>query len=1154
MNNARYMRATVAAWLVAVSALAADPLVVEFSLVNLGVQPATNRSVIITPIILEPGPGQVAVYDRVLRNTGLSGKFYLTNLMVGMYRVTVQTPPDTTTYAIAVTTNDVGRVSADKMLVAMPTAVVRPQDYPYSAQASDRRYAPASVSTTATGWKLVEPEYAGGTNTFAPVYQLTQGNGIVVNPVTTAVGSGLYTVKTQWMELDREIVVWTNAAGDLITRSPHDEVDDIYVFTSQAGATNFDATTGWPGWGIGWQGLTNSGVLAAKWSWTTNYVLQGWGLNGQVPEDGAVLAWGAGLDYTTNGGVWTVYATNIPARSLGTSNAPSAGKVLTVDAGTNLYWGEGGGGSVNAENIVWPFEPPEPLDWNFTSITNVSSLALNELVSSSIILRGGGVIALEGLMYASNGIVSSEDISIESPAQFKGNGGGLTNLNASALSDGTVPLARLSGITSNQIADSTLGTNKLDANAYALLTKTGGGSGTATNLAPGLNATNLTLVKGTNTLAGTDTGWSFTGTLAGDGSGLANVPVPRNATLTNVTLVQDGGAGAAKIIVTNRTAIGGGAADQTAIWFTPSSKFSEMIFSQDSPRVHSGIMFWPNHYSDIPELIFTCSPGSLCYYYDYIQWGQPSHLGPTYEYWKSSMYSGWIDRQSGETNFWMWPGATWQFEARVRTNTGPNDVVFAGSRDLVSGGGKRPTMMFRPTSTNGSGAWIFMDDFNAHWQSDLFQAVTPWGTNWHKIFRDNTYTERLRITAGPDGGLSFNGRFIVNGKEGVTGNLSTRSGDRLTVTSGVVSGISKATPLTYQNANATAALDMAGEAFQLYSVSAAATTLSLKNQNDMTYNERQFLFRTLGLDWSPTFPDWVWTEPCPEQLTNGQMLLLTVKSFGNSPGHAIATPLVLADKGYVIDPDATNYCAFVGITNKTYQVAINQLMVDAKAHGWWTNCDLIYPMLGETLDAARWNLKATNAYPITWNGATMTTTGVLFNGSSDYGNTGFKLTNSVLNIYTNNLHLFAYVEQIGTNANVQAAMGIEVGGSYTRLACDANPTNWTAAFNTTDVKDCPQVDAMSEPRGPVLGNITPSDGKVRLTFAGRTGTGTENVNRWTDNQVIVVGAESFGGGAARYLKGVLAGATVGAGIPTNNVAQFIADWDAFNAIVGRKVP
>lgn len=789
MNNARYMRATVAAWLVAVSALAADPLVVEFSLVNLGVQPATNRSVIITPIILEPGPGQVAVYDRVLRNTGLSGKFYLTNLMVGMYRVTVQTPPDTTTYAIAVTTNDVGRVSADKMLVAMPTAVVRPQDYPYSAQASDRRYAPASVSTTATGWKLVEPEYAGGTNTFAPVYQLTQGNGIVVNPVTTAVGSGLYTVKTQWMELDREIVVWTNAAGDLITRSPHDEVDDIYVFTSQAGATNFDATTGWPGWGIGWQGLTNSGVLAAKWSWTTNYTFGGWGVNGQTPTDGAVLAFGDGLDYTTNGAIWTIFATNIPARSLGTSNAPAAGKVLTVDAGTNLYWGEGGGGSVNAENIVWPFEPLAPLDWNFTSITNVSSLALNELVSSSIILRGGGFIFLEGLMYASNGIVSSEDISIESPAQFKGNGGGLTNLNASALSDGTVPLARLSGITSNQIADSTLGTNKLDANAYALLTKTGGGSGTATNLAPGLNATNLTLVKGTNTLAGTDTGWSFTGKLAGDGSGLSNVPIPPNSILTNATLVQYGSfAGASSILVTNGMVQEQANSNQTVLYFSPSPSnyISRITFRQQSPAYSAGLLFWPNKTAGKPDLMFF-NEGTMTFD-GVLRWGDVGH-SLNYETWQYMRNGGWIDRQSGTTNFLLWPGPVWQFESRLRTNTGPNDIVWAGSVAPVATSYKKPSMMFRPTSTNGSAAWIFVDDFDANTQSTVSGVDTLWGKNNHTIYTDNTYTERLRITAGPDGGLSFNGRFIVNGKEGLTTNVLAGE-TRLDITNGVIVGAS----------------------------------------------------------------------------------------------------------------------------------------------------------------------------------------------------------------------------------------------------------------------------------------------------------------------------------------------------------------------------
>ena len=652
----------------------------------------------------------------------------------------------------------------------------------------------------------MEPEYAGGgTNTFAPVYQLSAGADIIVTPLTNVAGGGLYTVNTQWMELDREIVVWTNAAKDVITRSPLDEIDDIYVLTSKTGTTNFDATTTGPGFGSGWQALNIGGTQAARWMWTTNYVLQGWGLNGQVPEDGAVLAWGTGLDYTTNGGVWTVYATNIPARSLGTSNAPAAGKVLTVDAGTNLYWTDlGSASSVNLSNIVW--ESLE-VDANFASITNLDFLNVGLVECASIVATNyielDSVVRISGLVFATNGIV------LGAGATVTGDGSGLTNLPADQLT-GTVPLDRLSGIESNQIADSTLGTNKLDANAYALLMQTGGGSGTATNLAPDLNATNLTLVKGTNTLAGTDTGWSYTGTLAGDGSGLANVPVPRNAILTNVTLFQDGGApDSSKIIVTNRT-FAGATTNQTTLWFTPSQSdaSSFIMFSQDSPRRHAEIHFWPNHSPGLPELIFNCQPGSLGYYYDYIQWGQPSHLGPTYEYWKSSMYSGWIDRQSGETNFWMWPGATWAFEARVRTNTGPNDVVFAGSRDLVSGGAfKRPTMMFRPTSTNGSGAWIFMDDFDTKLQSGLFQAVTPWGTNWHKIFRDNTYTERLRITAGPDGGLSFNGRFIVNGKEGLTTNVLAGE-TRLDITNGVIVGVTlnellELTPRTITNSTDT---------------------------------------------------------------------------------------------------------------------------------------------------------------------------------------------------------------------------------------------------------------------------------------------------------------------------------------------------------------
>ena len=62
---------------------------------------------------------------------------------------------------------------------------------------------------------------------------------------------------------------------------------------------------------------------------------------------------------------------------------------------------------------------------------------------------------------------------------YTGNGASITNLNADELRSGTVPLARLSGITASQVADATLTTNKVDATFHALLGG-GGGSGDVT--------------------------------------------------------------------------------------------------------------------------------------------------------------------------------------------------------------------------------------------------------------------------------------------------------------------------------------------------------------------------------------------------------------------------------------------------------------------------------------------------------------------------------------------------------------------------------------------------------------------------------------------------------------------------------------------------
>ena len=82
---------------------------------------------------------------------------------------------------------------------------------------------------------------------------------------------------------------------------------------------------------------------------------------------------------------------------------------------------------------------------------------------------------------------------------------------------------------------------------------------------------------------------------------------------------------------------------------------------------------------------------------------------------------------------------------------------------------------------------------------------TLWGKNNHTIYKDNTYTERLRITAGPDGGLSFKGKFIVNGKEGLTTNVLAGE-TRLDITNGVIVGVTlnevlQLTPRTITNSN-----------------------------------------------------------------------------------------------------------------------------------------------------------------------------------------------------------------------------------------------------------------------------------------------------------------------------------------------------------------
>lgn len=97
------------------------------------------------------------------------------------------------------------------------------------------------------------------------------------------------------------------------------------------------------------------------------------------------------------------------------------------------------------------------------------------------------------------------------------------------------------------------------------------------------------------------------------------------------------------------------------------------------------------------------------------------------------------------------------------------------------------------------------------------------------------------------------------------------------------------------------------------------------------------------------------------------------------------------------DPDAAAYFTAAGITDTTEKDAANQLVLDLKGTGstpnstdLWTDAAAFYPISPTSLSAAAYNLRDTTSFNMTWaNSPTHASTGVTFDGSTQYGDTGF---------------------------------------------------------------------------------------------------------------------------------------------------------------------
>ena len=131
------------------------------------------------------------------------------------------------------------------------------------------------------------------------------------------------------------------------------------------------------------------------------------------------------------------------------------------------------------------------------------------------------------------------------------------------------------------------------------------------------------------------------------------------------------------------------------------------------------------------------------------------------------------------------------------------------------------------------------------------------------------------------------------------------------------------------------------------------------------------------------------------------------------------------------DADATAFITAAGITDATQQSAINTLVTDLKGYGIWTKMKAIYPFVGGTASAHKFNLKDPRdldaAFRLVFSGGwTHSSTGALPGGINGYGDTKLNLS-SQFNLY--NVHYSIYCR---TNNQVGIDIGVTTSPAFAR--------------------------------------------------------------------------------------------------------------------------
>jgi len=259
--------------------------------------------------------------------------------------------------------------------------------------------------------------------------------------------------------------------------------------------------------------------------------------------------------------------------------------------------------------------------------------------------------------------------------------------------------------------------------------------------------------------------------------------------------------------------------------------------------------------------------------------------------------------------------------------------------------------------------------------------------------------------------------------------------------------------------------------------------------------------------------------------------------------------------GVSTDADAQAFITAAGITDATQQSAINTLVTDLKGYSIWSKMKAIYPFVGGTSSAHKWNLKDPRdldaAFRLVFSGGwTHSSTGALPNGTNGYADT--KLNQSA-NLMLNSNHISVY-SRSNTNSGINQDFRFDCGitdnatYSFNQIAMSANLQQH--GYNGSHSI----IVSVSDSLGYGLLTSTASNASKMYKNGTSIGSSTTSQSFSLFNSTIYLGAANHAGvGAKYYSNREIAFSTIGDGLTDTEAANLYTAVQAYQTTLSRNV-